>query len=428
MGPRLEPSGALLLDDLHPAQGHPGDPHRPGPIGSRHREAQRRGVGQEIRFRGSLLQRHSHLVAKTQTQNLVTLRRALLVERRQDNRRHLGLLHLRLHSELLPENPPRHEGSGDHQQDSEIRQHDLVDSRQVSHERSRLLLLHRVYLQRLVHHRVPHTFHRQSIQLRVHSQLGQRHRHDRHPQFLHRLGPAQVRLPPGERRHSGVPQHHPHHEALQIDQAFVGPQNPHTDVQGLGQGTYPAGVLPGAGYRRVRQFGLLRGADPIQSKERFQEHTSGPVVGPGNHDHRGLRGHGPKNLHRDVCGGPVCPSGCVDHCTASAGYREQFRDVLRAHAGPSKTAQEETEGPARGTAQGEATRGDGATRQREFRESVTSGIGAKQFDRMWTTTQVKQEFGVGFWRECTHEEQLSGIARRKIHADGLGKGEEEAAR
>ena len=61
------------------ASWYPGDPHRPGPAGPRRGEAQPGGDGQEVRLRGGLLRRRPLLVAKDQAQDLVHVRRAILV-------------------------------------------------------------------------------------------------------------------------------------------------------------------------------------------------------------------------------------------------------------------------------------------------------------------------------------------------------------
>jgi len=75
------------------------------------------------------------------------------------------------------------------------------------------------------------------------------------------------------------------------------------------------------------------------------------VVGPGHHDHRGLRGHGPQNLHRYVRGRPVRLSRRTNHRTASARHRQQLRHVLLAHAGQGQTAKEAETSASRRTAE-----------------------------------------------------------------------------
>ena len=45
-----------------------------------------------------------------------------------------------------------------------------------------------------------------------------------------------------------------------------------------------------------RVAGVLRGTDPGQSAQRLQLDSARPVVGPGHHDHRRIRRHGPQDI------------------------------------------------------------------------------------------------------------------------------------
>ena len=67
----------MLLDDLHPAPGHPGDAGRAGPPGPGQRQADRGGDRQEVRVRGGVPRGPGHRVAEIKTQNMVHIRRAL---------------------------------------------------------------------------------------------------------------------------------------------------------------------------------------------------------------------------------------------------------------------------------------------------------------------------------------------------------------
>lgn len=72
----------------------------------------------------------------------------------------LGPVHIHLNHVVLPEDASGHAGAGNRKPVGEHGKRDLLGSGQNSHERSRLLFLHRVYVQRLVHPRVPNTNHR----------------------------------------------------------------------------------------------------------------------------------------------------------------------------------------------------------------------------------------------------------------------------
>ena len=63
----------MLLDDLHAAQGHPGDSRRPGQARPRQRQTQRGGDRQEVWVRGRLPRGSSDSVAEIQTQDLVNI-------------------------------------------------------------------------------------------------------------------------------------------------------------------------------------------------------------------------------------------------------------------------------------------------------------------------------------------------------------------
>lgn len=61
------------------ASGHAGNADSPRQVGPRYREADRRGTGKEVRFRGGILRGHSHVVAKAQAPDVVAVRRTLLL-------------------------------------------------------------------------------------------------------------------------------------------------------------------------------------------------------------------------------------------------------------------------------------------------------------------------------------------------------------
>lgn len=227
---------------------------------------------------------------------------------------------------------------------------------QNSHERPRLLFLHRVHVQRLVHAGVPHTYHGEPEPLRVHQELGEPDRHGRDPELLPGPGPAAVRLAPRERGHPRILEHHTHHETVQADAPLLRPQDPDPDVPRVREGADPPRLLPGPRHRDLRQSGLLRGTDPVQSEERLQEHTVGPVVGPGHDDHRRLRGHGAENLRRNVRRRALRPSGRTHDRPAGARDRQQLCDVLQSHAGASKITEEATPRTSGRTAQSQDSR------------------------------------------------------------------------
>ena len=68
-----------MMIDFQTASRHTGNIGRTGPIGFGHGQAERRGTCPQIRFRRGLLQWRIVVVAENQTENLVTLWRALLV-------------------------------------------------------------------------------------------------------------------------------------------------------------------------------------------------------------------------------------------------------------------------------------------------------------------------------------------------------------
>ena len=80
----------------------------------------------------------------------------------------------------------------------------------------------------------------------------------------------------------------------------------------------------------------------VQSEERLQEHTVGPVVGTGHDDHRRLRRHGAQDLRGDVRRRVVRPRRCPHDRPAGARDRQQLCDVLQSHAGASQATEEET--------------------------------------------------------------------------------------
>lgn len=270
-----------------------------------------------------------------------------------DHRRDLRFLHLRVDPVLLPEDPPGHARSR-HQEHhrQHFVQHVSVDTGQDTDERPRGFLLHRVRLQRLVHPRVLHPVHRVPQQVGIHQGVRQHHRLCRYSQLLHRSGASEVRFPPGKRRHPRVLLHHPHHAAVQTHPPLIGAQDSDSDVPRIRQRAHPARLLPGAGHRHLRQPGVLRGAHPSQPSQRFQQHPPRPVVGTGHNDHRGIRGHGPQDVCRDVCWRALRPGRRADHRPAGTGHRVQLRHVLLPHAGAGEAAQEEAESAASGTASG----------------------------------------------------------------------------
>lgn len=273
---------------------------------------------------------------------------------------------MRVHPVVLSEDAPEHAGA-DHQEHhgEHVAQHDRVGVGQDADERARGVLLHRVRVQRVVHVRDPGAVRGVSEQVRVRQSVGEHHRLHRHAQLLHRPDPAEVRVRPGERGHPGVLLHHPHHAAVQADAALVRAEDPHADVPGVGQGADAARVLPGAGHRDIRQPGVLRGAHPGQPAQRLQQHTAGPVVGPGHHDHRRLRRHGTQDVRRHVRGCPVRARRRAHHRAARARHRVQLRHVLLAHAGPGQAAQEAAPRAARGTAPRAPAPGPGSARAAE---------------------------------------------------------------
>lgn len=85
------------------------------------------------------------------------------------------------------------------------------------------------------------------------------HRLRGHVELLHGHDAAEHARPP-VRQHGniGVFFDHPHTEAVQTDQTLARAENTHTHVQSVRQGANVAGVLLGAGHRRVRQSRVLR--------------------------------------------------------------------------------------------------------------------------------------------------------------------------
>ena len=57
------------------------------------------------------------------------------------------------------------------------------------------------------------------------------------------------------------------------------------------------------------------------------------VVGAGDDDHGGLRGHGAQDLPGHVRGGAVCPGRRPHRRPTSPRHRLQLRDVLLTHSG-----------------------------------------------------------------------------------------------
>ena len=60
------------------------------------------------------------------------------------------------------------------------------------------------------------------------------------------------------------------------------------------------------------------------------------VVGAGDDDHGGLRGHGAQDLPGHVRGGAVCPGRSPHRRPARPRHRLKLRDVLLPHTGPHK--------------------------------------------------------------------------------------------
>lgn len=88
----------------------------------------------------------------------------------------------------------------------------------------------------------------------VHQVAGEYHRLHRHAELLHGRDAAHGRVhgSPGGLLHSED------NAALQADAALAGLKDPHSYVQGFGQGADPAGLLPRPGHRVLRQSGVLR--------------------------------------------------------------------------------------------------------------------------------------------------------------------------
>ena len=70
--------------------------------------------------------------------------------------------------------------------------------------------------------------------------------------------------------------------------------------------------------------------------QRLQLDPAGPVVGPGDDDDGGLRGHGAQDLPGHVCGCAVRAGRCAHGGAARPGHCVEFRDVLLAHTGVYK--------------------------------------------------------------------------------------------
>ncbi|KAJ3600817.1 hypothetical protein NHX12_031792 [Muraenolepis orangiensis] len=87
------------------------------------------------------------------------------------------------------------------------------------------------------------------------------------------------------------------------------------------------------------------GADPddptCRQAHQLQEHPHRLLVGGGDHDHAGLRGHVPRDLVGDAGGGSVRAGRRADHRHARPRHRQQLRDVLLAGHGQAEAPQEE---------------------------------------------------------------------------------------
>lgn len=283
-----------------------------------------------------------------------------------DHRHRVRFLHMRVHPVVLPEDAPEHAGARHQKHNGEhVAQHDRMGAGQDADERARGVLLHRVRVQRVVHVRDPGAVHRVARQVRVRQGVRQHHRLHRHAQLLHRLDPAEVRIAPRERRHTRIFLDYPDNAAVQADATLVRAENPHADVPGIGQGADAARVLPGAGHRHIRQPGVLRGAHPGQPAQRLQQHTAGPLVGAGHHDHGRVRRHGAKDVRGHVRRSPVRAGRSAHHRLARARHRQQLRHVLLAHAGSCQATEKTASCAAGRTTTRSQTTGAGRTRPAE---------------------------------------------------------------
>lgn len=172
----------------------------------------------------------------------------------------ISILHLRINSIVLFENPSGHEGAGYQDVGSAHggEQH-RFHVRQNRHGRPRRLLLHRVHLQCLVHIRDPRPVHCVAKQMRIHQFVGEHYRLYCDRELLHRFAVAKVCIASGERRHHGILLDYSHHAAVQVDAALVRFKNSDTDISRVSEGTDIARVFSCVGHCDFRQFGVLCG-------------------------------------------------------------------------------------------------------------------------------------------------------------------------
>lgn len=81
-------------------------------------------------------------------------------------------------------------------------------------------------------------------------------------------------------------------------------------------------------YSDICQFGILRGTDTNEPRQRFQKYTAGVVVGAGHYDNSRIRRYGAQNVYRDVCGRSLCLGRCADDSFAGTRYCIEFCHVL----------------------------------------------------------------------------------------------------
>lgn len=97
----------------------------------------------------------------------------------------------------------------------------------------------------------------------------------------------------------------------------------------------PPPCFSGFRYRDFCQSGVLCGTNTSEPSQRFQQHSFGAVVGPGDHDDGGLWRHGSQDIRRYVRRRLMCFSWCAHHRPARACHRCQLRHVLLAYSGQS---------------------------------------------------------------------------------------------
>lgn len=183
--------------------------------------------------------------------------------------------------------------------------------------------------------------------MRFYPGISQHNRLHSDSQFLHRFNVATFRLPLRERRHYGIFLHHQDYETVQTDATFFRFENTHPNFPSVGQGAHSASIFPrvrlvimihnlwwsiqlmmGDRYSDICQFGVLRGTDTNESRQRFQKYTTGVMVGAGHYDDSRVWWHGAQNVYWNVCGRPLCLGRCADDSFAGARYCIKFCHVL----------------------------------------------------------------------------------------------------